>query len=185
MRVIAGSRKGRRLIAPAGMDTRPTSDRVKENLFNILGNRVEGATVLDLYAGSGALAIEALSRGAERAVLVESDRRALKALRRNLKNTGFTEQSVIDSQRVRAALSALGAGGWSFDLIFLDPPYRIDQAELEAVLIQAASCLAERGTIVLEHCTGNGELKFDRAMVLVDNRRYGDTSLSFFEEREN
>jgi len=125
MRVVAGSRRGRRLTAPEGHDTRPTSDRVREAVFNALGSLdvVDEATVLDLFAGSGALGIEALSRGADRATFVERDRRALQALRANLAATDLDDRAeVVAGDADRFVDDALAAGRW-FDLALLDPPY--------------------------------------------------------------
>lgn len=184
MRVIAGKAKGRRLYAPKGSGTRPTSDRVKESLFSILGSRVAGAEVLDLYAGSGALGIEAVSRGASRAVFVEEDPRAIEALKRNLDATGFTDLCAVESTAVDAALKSRMAGR-RFDLIFLDPPYRIDRTELARVVTAAARCLTERGAVILEHEGKLPRLELDGSVEIVDDRRYGDTGLTFFEEQEN
>jgi 16S rRNA (guanine966-N2)-methyltransferase len=150
LRVISGEAGGRRLVAPKG-DTRPTADRVKESLFASLGaDRIEGALVLDLYAGSGALGIEALSRGAARAVFVDKDRRAQDALRTNLATTGFTERAQVN---LGPAASFVGRGaGTPFDLVFLDPPYDLDAAELARVLETLArpGLLADAATVVIE-----------------------------------
>src|SRR5258708_2159085 len=121
MRVIAGTYGGRELVAPKGRETRPTSDRVREALFSILGD-VGGERVLDLYAGSGALAIEALSRGAGEATLVDSSRSAIEAIRRNLGTLG-TDAEVVGRQAFRFLQQARGIGR-QYDLVFIDPPYR-------------------------------------------------------------
>jgi 16S rRNA (guanine966-N2)-methyltransferase len=183
MRVIAGKAKGRRLVAPKGLGTRPTSDRVKENLFNIIADRVAGAKVLDLYAGSGGLAIEALSRGAESAVLVEADRRAREAIDRNLATTGLSGAATVLAIDSMAAVERFGEPDQAFDLILFDPPYKIEAAELEAALIKAAGCLSERGLMVLEHRADLPALEIDSKLNLVDRRRYGDTGLSFYEKK--
>lgn len=150
LRVISGEAGGRRLVAPKG-DARPTADRVKESLFASLGaDRIEGAIVLDLYAGSGALGIEALSRGAARAVFVDKDRRAQDALRTNLATTGFTERAQVN---LGPAASFVGRdAGTPFDLVFLDPPYDLDAAELARVLETLArpGLLADAATVVVE-----------------------------------
>jgi 16S rRNA (guanine966-N2)-methyltransferase len=151
LRVIAGEARGRRLVAPKG-DARPTADRVKESLFASLGaDRLEGAIVLDLYAGSGALGIEALSRGAARAVFVDKDRRAHDALRANLATTGFTERAQVN-RGPAASFVGRGAAGAAFDLVFLDPPYDLDAAELVQVLETLArpGLLADAATVVIE-----------------------------------
>ena len=184
MRVIAGAAKGHRLIAPKGYKTRPTADRVKESLFNIIAGVIEGARVLDVYAGAGSLAIEALSRGAGTAVLVDNDRAAIMAIERNLAATGLADQAVVMNAPVSRALAHLSRRDQSFDLILLDPPYKIDRAELEIVLATAAGCLNKQGQIVVEHRADLPELKLNDSLELVDERRYGDTRLSFYKERE-
>jgi 16S rRNA (guanine966-N2)-methyltransferase len=151
LRVIAGEAGGRRLIAPKG-DARPTADRVKESLFASLGaDRLEDAIVLDLYAGSGALGIEALSRGATRAVFVDKDRRAQDALRANLATTGFTERAQLHDGPATSFVSR-GAPGAPFDLVFLDPPYDLAAVELTQILESLArpGLLAEAATVVIE-----------------------------------
>jgi 16S rRNA (guanine966-N2)-methyltransferase len=144
VRIIAGSRKGHTIQAPTGRGTRPTSDRVRENVFNILGP-VDGATVLDLYAGSGAMGLEALSRGAEHAVFVERDADAVRAIERNL-----------DRLRLRAtvlrqdAVAVLAADARKYDLVFVDPPYDM-YTELEPKLARyLPAVLAEHGVVVVE-----------------------------------
>lgn len=173
MRIIAGEARGRRLFAPPGRDTRPTLDRVRESLFSILQSRLPGATVLDLFAGSGALAFEALSRGAKRAVLVDSDRCAQAAIRRNLEALGYADRATLLPMDWRRALERLSG---EFDLIFLDPPYRMPGAQ--DVLPALAPYLAEGACIAYEH---------DRALppsapgyTVMDFRAYGDTAISFF-----
>lgn len=180
MRVIAGVARGRRLLVPSGLETRPTSDRVKESLFSILGDRVPGAVVLDLYAGSGALAIEALSRGAERAILVEDDRRAVDAINDNLEAVGFTTTVDIQHTQVRPALHDLANAGTLFDLIFLDPPYTIDLAALAEILRLAVGRLTKQGLAILEHRAKQQQPDLGGSIVVIDSRRYGNTGLSFF-----
>jgi 16S rRNA (guanine(966)-N(2))-methyltransferase RsmD len=122
VRIIAGSRRGHTIQAPKGLDTRPTSDRVRENVFNIVAPWVEGARVLDLYAGSGAMGLEALSRGAERAVFVESDPEAVRAIERNLDKLGLTGARVVRRDAVTGLGQEAGAGR-KYDLVLADPPY--------------------------------------------------------------
>ncbi len=132
MRVIAGSARGTRL-APVPKGMRPTSDRVRESLFNALGQFFEGGSVLDLYAGTGALGIEALSRGSGLAIFVERDRRARAVILENLRRTGFAGRAEVIGGEVEAALGRLVGRGERFDLIFADPPYRI-AAEVGGIL---------------------------------------------------
>jgi len=146
MRVITGSARGRKLITPEGMDTRPTTDKVKEAVCSALQFDFPGANVLDLFAGSGQMAIEALSRGAAHAVLVDQDNRAIGCIRENVKNCGFTQQAdVIKSD----AVSYLSRCKEQFDVAFLDPPYRHDI--LQTVLPLLVPHMAENGIILCEH----------------------------------
>jgi 16S rRNA (guanine966-N2)-methyltransferase len=171
VRVVAGRFGGRRLTAPPGRGTRPTSDRVREALFSILGP-VEGA-VLDLYAGSGALGIEALSRGAERAVFVEHDGRAAGALKANLEALQLQEPEV--EVRRREAISALRDArrrGETYSLVLCDPPYRL-AAGLGEPLSEALGPLLESGGRVVTESDRRQPLSL--TLPLIDERRYGDT----------
>ena len=170
MRVVAGRLGGRRLEAPKGRDTRPTSDRVREALFSILGPRVEGAHALDLFAGSGALGIEALSRGAASATFVDSDARATAVLRRNLQSFGLAEHV-----ERRDALSYLERATATFDLVFLDPPYS-SAARLGASLSERLpAVLAPHSVIVTE---SDKRAPLELLMPLADERVYRDTRIA-------
>ncbi len=188
MRIIAGSLRSRTLEAPAGPATRPTSDRLRETLFNVLAPRVEGARFLDLYAGSGAVGIEALSRGAAQVVLVERAPAALKALRGNLARlgigAGFQVQSGSVAAWLRRARTSHAAG---FDLVFLDPPYDASQeyaATLGLLGGEASALLAEGALVIAEH--RRKEPLEERYGVLVRRRllEQGDASLSFYAAAE-
>ena len=147
MRIIAGTHRGHTIYAPRGHDTRPTSDRVRENLFNILGS-VEGASVLDLYAGSGALGLEALSRGAMRAVFVDNDRDAVRTIERNLDKLRLP--GTVLRQDVLSALATEAGAGRKYDLVLVDPPYEM-YAETEPTLSRyLPSLLADDGVVVVE-----------------------------------
>lgn len=185
MRVIAGKAKGHSLTAPRGLDIRPTSDRAKEAIFNILGDTVREADVLDLYAGTGSLGIEALSRGGRLAVFVDHDQRALKSLDQNLKKTGLEEQTQVFKADVIQVLKSLQKDKRQFDLIFLDPPYRIDLAVLERVLSSLGrfNLLTQRGKIVLEHSSRN-DISIPKELELVDKRKYGDTAWTILKAKE-
>jgi 16S rRNA (guanine(966)-N(2))-methyltransferase RsmD len=170
MRVIAGRWGGRRLQAPPGDATRPTSDRVREALFSVLGDRVDGARVLDLFAGSGALGIEALSRGAAEATFVDSADAAQKALRANLAALGADAES--RRQDARRFLVSASTAARQYDLVFLDPPYRHAGrlgAELSEIL---PAVLAPGATVVTE---SDRRTPLDLELPLHDERRYGDT----------
>jgi len=174
MRVVAGRFKGRRLYAPRGERTRPTADRVREALFSMLGD-VAGVRVLDLYAGSGALGIEALSRGAVSAVFVESDRRAVAALRRNLEAVGA--EAAVRRQDARRFLARPEG---TFDLVFCDPPYD-DAPGVAAALSDALpAMLGENARIVTESDKRNPLLL---ALPLLVERAYGDTRIAIHSAR--
>ena len=175
MRVIAGRFGGRRLQAPPGSATRPTSDRVREALFSILeaGGPVAGATVLDLYAGSGALGIEALSRGAGRAVFVERDPRAAGVLRANLAALGVAEaEADLRRRDVLAALRDAREPGETYDLVLCDPPYRL-AAGLGGPLSEALGPVLAPGARVVTESDRRAPL--DLPLPRIDERRYGDT----------
>lgn len=174
MRVVAGQFGGRRLVAPRGRATRPTADRVREALFSILGS-VEDARVLDLFAGSGALAIEALSRGAGKATLVDASPVAIAAIKRNLSTTGATAE--VRRQRAAAFLERARADARQYDLVFLDPPYQSAGdvgRELSAALIPV---LAAGARVVAE---SDRRAPLALALSLVHERRYGDTLIRIY-----
>jgi 16S rRNA (guanine966-N2)-methyltransferase len=169
VRVVAGEFRGRRLAAPRGARTRPTADRVREALFSMLGD-VSGARVLDLYAGSGALGIEALSRGAELAVFVERDPRAVAAIQRNLESLGV-EEEVLREDVVRFLRRASG----TFDLVFCDPPYDWASRLAGPLTEHLPDVTSEDARIVTESDKRNPlELPFP----LVTERTYGDTRIA-------
>lgn len=183
MRITGGTLRSRQLRAPKGQTTRPTSDRVREALFGILGSAgaLAGARVLDLYAGTGALAIEALSRGAARATLVESSREALAALRANLDDLGLAGSAAVVSGPVEKSIDRLARSG-PFDLVFADPPWALVQggAPTDALVALArAGALAPDATLVLEHAA-RGTPPEPPGLVRGPTRRYGDTALTFY-----
>jgi 16S rRNA (guanine966-N2)-methyltransferase len=177
LRVIAGSAGGRRLVAPKG-SARPTTDRLKEALFATLGARVVDATVLDLYAGSGSLAVEALSRGALRAVLVDRDAAAEAAVRANLRTAGFEDSARFQRSTVSAFL-ARPAPEAPFDLVFLDPPYDAAADDVSAVLARLAigQHVASSATVVVERPKSGEALALPDGWGSERERVYGDTLL--------
>jgi 16S rRNA (guanine(966)-N(2))-methyltransferase RsmD len=182
VRVIAGQLRGRALSAPAGDATRPTGARVKEALFSILGD-VSGARVLDLYAGSGALGIEALSRGASTAVFVEAARPALACLRDHLSKLGLDGIATTLPVRVESAAAPLGRHG-PFELVLCDPPWRdvkVARAQLEA--LANAGLFAPGARIVLEHAAKDPPPAPEGTsrLLMCDERRWGDTAVTLFE----
>jgi 16S rRNA (guanine966-N2)-methyltransferase len=174
VRIIAGERKGATIYAPKGLDTRPTSDRVREAAFNLIGP-VDGASVLDLYAGSGAMGLEALSRGAESAVFVESDREASRTIRRNLEKLRLTgaEVSSADVHRFLAAERR------RFDLILVDPPYDVVESVAVRLARYLPAVLAEHGLVVLESSSRNEPLL--PPLAVRTSRRYGAARVTLFE----
>ena len=179
MRIIAGDMRSRKLKAPEGMDTRPTADRVKEALFSIIQARLYGARVLDLYAGSGALALEALSRGAESAVLVDCAAKACQAISENIDALGCGARAQLLRMKDTAALAALQKQGDSFDLIFLDPPYRMDTAPICAAIMEMG-LLRQSGRVIVEHSKETPP-KVQPPLTLTDHREYGVAGLSFYQ----
>jgi 16S rRNA (guanine966-N2)-methyltransferase len=175
MRIVAGVARGRPLAAPRGRGTRPTGDKVRGAVFNLLGQFFDGGAVLDLYAGTGALALEALSRGCERAVCVERDRGAAEALRGNAERCGFADRVEIRREGVEAALPRLPAG--AFALAFLDPPYDLGP---EPALAALAPLLAEGGVAVAEHGAKRPPAERYGRLTLADRREYGDTAISIY-----
>ena len=178
MRVVAGAARGRRL-APVPPGVRPTADRVRESLFNALGQFFSGGAVLDLYAGTGSLGIEALSRGSGRAVFVERDRRALAAIRENLRRTGFEDRARVLPGTVEKELEKVIRAGQTFRLILLDPPYRIAATELEGVMSRLPALLEPGGRVVVE--SGEAPVEFVAGDLEGETRRYGGTHVSIFE----
>ena len=180
MRVVAGKWGGRTIRAPRGTSVRPTTDRVREAVFAILGGDVEGSVVLDLFAGTGAMAIEALSRGAERAVLVESSPAALGALRANLASLG-AEEAVCLPLDYREAVRRLSAKGRTFDLVFLDPPYGNGLVGLSAGLLSRAGILSPGAVVVAERSSRDPEETLPAGWRERAERRYGDTRITMFD----
>lgn len=180
MRVIAGSARGLLLVAPKDRSTRPISDRVKEAMFGAIGARVVGAQVLDLYAGSGAIGIEALSRGAVHATFVEEARHALRAIHENLKRTGFTDRAEVhamDVARFLGASSDTNALAW--DVVILDPPYA--ERTLDLPLGRVVPHLAPGGLVVVKHFWRT-PIPTGRGLSSSRTRRFGETALTFLEE---
>jgi 16S rRNA (guanine(966)-N(2))-methyltransferase RsmD len=171
VRIIAGSRKGHRIEAPKGLTTRPTGDRVREAAFNLIGP-VEGADVLDLYAGSGAMGLEALSRGAASATFVEADRAASRAIERNLEKLRLTGARVV----CRDVLHALATERRQYDLVLLDPPY--EMTDFGAIARYLPGVLARDGLLVVETAA-----RTEPALPLRQRttRRYGAARLTLFE----
>jgi 16S rRNA (guanine966-N2)-methyltransferase len=180
MRVIGGNARGRRLKVPKGQTLRPTAARVKEALFNILPHDLSGTKVLDLFAGTGNVSIEALSRGAAAAVLVDASAESGKTIRENLRRLKLVNQTQLWIMPVSRALRLLGRRGEIFDLIFLDPPYERHWIDRTLKLIAQEKLLGASGVLIAEHSLREKVEPRYETLALHDQRRYGATLLSFF-----
>lgn len=184
MRIISGEARGRKLFAPPGVETRPTSDKIRGSVFNILGGSVRGAKVLDLFGGTGALALEAISRGADSAIIVDASRAAIQAIERNAENVAkadFGTRVRVLRSDYRSAIGLLPDG--DFDLVFLDPPYRMVEAYADALLrLEGAGLLATECTIVLERLKAV-PVSVPEVFESHDVRFYGETAVEFLRRR--
>lgn len=194
MRIIGGALRGRTLLSVRGRETRPTADRLRESLFNILGPAVREKAVLDLFAGTGALGLEALSRGAVFAAFVEIDWAALDVIRKNIDRCGVADAAAVIRCNAAAHLTPLKGLGRRFDLIFMDPPYGRDLVRPALENLLRADLLTAGARIVVEHAPGDPLMETTRnpqpansptqPFTLTDRRKYGKTEISFFEVRE-
>ncbi len=182
MRIIAGKYRGHSLSAPKGHKTRPTSDRVRESLFSILGD-LEGAKVLDLYAGSGAVALEACSRGAEKVTLVEKAGPALSVISANISALKLPHENYqLLRQDVSKALPWLAQREQSFDLIFADPPYKLAAKSFETILELAPQLLAPEGALVFEQAARDAAPPEAPGLEGPELRKYGEAMLCFYDK---
>ncbi len=193
MRIVGGSARGRKIMAPRGRATRPTLDHIREALFNILGARVEGAHVLDLFAGTGAMGIEALSRGAEHCVFVESSPAALKLITSNLKDLDLADRATISSGDVFRQATRLRRRGEIFDIAIAAPPYRLIATDAgEARLLRFMGDLSDSGVLSPEACAvieqaaaPNWSGAIAAPWTLLDRRRYGGTALTLLVRKKD
>jgi 16S rRNA (guanine966-N2)-methyltransferase len=179
MRIIAGKYKGRRLHTPRGGAIRPTADRIREAIFNILGGICRGRPVLDLFAGTGALGLEALSRGATQAVFVDNRRSAVDAIRRNIAACGCEERAVVHLADVRRQLDCLSRVERPAEMAFLDPPYRQDLIRPALEHLDRQGLVASEARLVIEHSIHEALPELAERFRLDDQRRYGKTLVSF------
>ncbi len=180
MRIIAGRFKGRKLKTVKGRSVRPTSDRVREAIFSVVGSRIVDSEVLDLFAGSGALGLEALSRGARSALFVERDARVVSVIKDNILTFGVGDVSEVWRMDVRAAIRICCEKGYIFDVVFLDPPYRKGLCEKTLKLFDNAKILSDTAMVVVEH---ESDLILEDSygcLELYSYKTYGDTSVSFY-----
>ncbi|MCF0134891.1 MAG: 16S rRNA (guanine(966)-N(2))-methyltransferase RsmD [Lachnospiraceae bacterium] len=181
-RVIAGTLRGRRLVTPEGMDTRPTMDKTKEALFGAIQFDVPGSRFLDLFAGSGGVGIEALSRGADSLELVECDSRALKAIRQNLRDLGLEDRSRVLPVKAERIVETYGCEGRQFDIIFMDPPYHQGWEEKVGNLIAESGILSPGGMLIIES-SSETDVRIE-TLDLFKVKTYKTARFSFFRRKE-
>jgi 16S rRNA (guanine966-N2)-methyltransferase len=180
LRIIAGKYRGRRLVSLRGQRLRPTADRVREAIFSILGNDLSGTAVLDLFAGTGAMGLEALSRGAASVVLVEQHPAALRLLARNLAALGNPGQVTVKKMDLTRGLKGIEHQKWQFDLVLLDPPYRLGLTETCLLDLGKGTLLNPGGVVVSEHAEDEAIAPTYGCLRLRDKRLYGSTAVSFY-----
>ena len=181
MRIIAGTKRGIHLTSFKNRSVRPTTDRTKEVIFNVLRNYVEGSLVLDIFSGTGSLGIEALSRGSAKAVFIDNDRQAQKILQDNLSKSDFLEFSEILTLPAKHGLKKISNANQKFNLIFADPPYKGSLAKKTIQLIEYYGLLASDGWLTIEHSDKTNLAKVSEKYTLQSLRGQGDTQLSFYQ----
>jgi len=181
MRIIAGTLRGRRLTCPSGSAVRPTSDRLKESLFNILLPHFPGCRFLDLFAGVGSIGLEAYSRGASKVILVEKERLSLHCIRLNMKKCGLEKEIRVVPLSAQEAIAQFYSEGILFDLVFLDPPYQKTELYRETLeLLGGATMLSEGGLVIAEHLIRHPLQEQYGHLLRIREHRVGDGSLSFY-----
>lgn len=184
LRIIAGSLKGKRLQAGSGLVVRPTTGRVREALFNIIAARVLESRFLDLYAGTGAVGLEALSRGASLAVFVENDRRVAAELMRRLDETGLAAKGRVRLGKATAAVGALGVEGRVFDLVFMDPPYSGELMTKTLFRLSESGVVDPAGWVIAESSFRRPPSDRVGGLYVWRRERYGESLLSFYRAEE-
>ncbi|MBP1936472.1 16S rRNA (guanine(966)-N(2))-methyltransferase RsmD [Paenibacillus sediminis] len=180
MRVISGSAKGRALKGVPGMGTRPTTDKVKEAIFSMIGPYFEGGMALDLFAGTGGLGIEALSRGMDRAIFIDMEPKSIEVIRANLKSTGLAEKAEVYRNDAVRAIKALEKRSVSFDLVFLDPPYRLKHGDELMQLMDERGLLNPQAIVVLEYESSYEYPESFGHFVCQRKAIYGETAVSIY-----
>ena len=178
MRIIAGQARGRAITAPQGEKTRPTQDYVRESLFNIIRWDIEDARVLDLFAGTGALSLEAVSRGAASAVMIDMDRAACECIRKNMETTRLKEHCRLIPRDYKTALSMLEREEAKFDIVFIDPPYKMENTGEMCAELYDRGLLDDGALLFVEHRRGMAPL-IDPRFEAYDQRSYGETQITF------
>lgn len=180
MRVISGSARGRTLKSVPGMGTRPTTDKVKEAVFSMVGPYFDGGAVLDLFAGTGGLGIEALSRGMDKAVFVDKEHKSVETVRVNLKATGLEERAEVYKNDAERALKALSKREAAFELVFLDPPYRLKHGDMLMMQMDELNLLVPQATVVLEYESSYVYPDRFGKFSQVRKAEYGETAVSIY-----
>ncbi|MBO9607946.1 MAG: 16S rRNA (guanine(966)-N(2))-methyltransferase RsmD [Paenibacillaceae bacterium] len=180
MRVISGTAKGRPLKAVPGMGTRPTTDKVKEAVFSMIGPYFDGGQTLDLFAGTGGLGIEALSRGMERAVFIDIEKTSIGVIRHNLQATGLEQRAEVYRNEASRAIAALSKREIRFDLVFLDPPYKLRTVDQLMQKLQEADLLAPNACVVAEHDTETTYSDTVGGLACVRRSVYGETAITVY-----
>jgi 16S rRNA (guanine966-N2)-methyltransferase len=183
MRIIAGSAKGKRLKMVPGNHVRPTADRVKESLFSVIGPFFDGGRVLDLFAGTGSLGLEAISRGMEHAYFVDQSAQSLRIAKENTVHCGFMEHADFLRRDARSALKFFATKFMQFDLIFLDPPYHEKLLQPVLALIEENSLLSSTGSLVVEHPHSLSILSLDSTFITSRELSYGDTMITLLKQK--
>lgn len=180
MRIISGLAKGRKILSPVGMNTRPTLDRIKESIFNIIQNKVPGAVALDMFSGTGSLGLEAASRGAEKVCLVDKGKETFSFLQQNIENLKF--ENICEAYNVDSydSLLLFKKHGLIFDIIFIDPPYLKDMIPPSIKIIDENNLLKSDGIIVSKIDTSEIIYEGNEAIILYDKRKYGNTTVCFY-----
>lgn len=182
MRIISGFAKGRSIDTPKGNSTRPTADRVKESVFSIIQTRIPDSHVLDLFAGSGSLGLEAISRGAKDAVFADKERISFLTVKKNIHDLGFGAQCSVYQYDYRDAIKQLHANHEIFDIIFLDPPYQTGLLAIAIGEIIGKGLLDDNGIIIVEHLSQDSICSKEGLFIVKDTRNYGNTAVSFIEK---
>lgn len=184
MRIISGEAKGRKLLSPEGMNTRPTLDRIKESIFNIIQNKVYGSVVIDVFAGTGSLGLEAVSRGAKECYLIDKGQSTFKFLEQNVINFNFSDRCKCLNMDSYSALESLCNKNVSFDLIFIDPPYLKEMIPPAIDIITKGNLLKKDGLIVCKIDTKENLYEGNLKIKLTDHRKYGNTTVCFYKYQE-
>lgn len=185
MRIIAGLAKGRKLLSPKSMVTRPTLDRVKESMFSILQNKIYGANVLDAFAGTGSLGLEAASRGAKYCCLIDKSTETYPLLKENIVNLKFDDICQSFNEDTYEVIKRFGENREVFDVIFIDPPYAKDMIPLAVELVDKYSMLALDGVIVTKIDSKEVIYEGSKNIALYDKRKYGNTTICFYKYKED